>query len=330
MKVLGMGNALVDVLAVIEDDQLLQTLGLPKGSMQLIDKNRFEELTKEIKKLNASIVSGGSAANTIVGLSCTGMDCGFIGRIGNDSFGEYYKNDLLKYGVQPLLTEVEETSGVATTFISPDGERTFGTYLGAAALLEADELKKEQFEGYDYFYIEGYLVQNYDLIRRAIELAKQAGAKVVLDFASYNVVESSREFLSGIIPAQVDIVLANEEEAKAFFATDITPEEAVSRLAAMTGIAIVKAGESGSWIQGGNEKAFIPARKVKTLDTTGAGDLYAAGFLYGLIRSLSLEQSGKIGALLAEHVIQVIGPKITADQWKEIKLKMDEITNSSF
>lgn len=328
MKVLGMGNALVDVLAIINDDKKLDTLGLPKGSMQLIDEKKFIELSKEIHKLDTNIVSGGSAANTIVGLSCLEVDTGFIGRVGNDSFGKYYRDDLLKYGVEPLLSVVEETSGVATTFISQDGERTFGTYLGAAALLAPEDLTDDLFEGYDYFYIEGYLVQNYDLIRKAIMLAKKAGAKVILDFASYNVVEESRDFLLKIIPNQVDIIFANEEEAKALY-NNMKPEEAVSKLAQITDIAVVKAGSNGSWIQQGKDKILVKANDIKRVDTTGAGDLYSAGFIYGLINNLPLNTCGHIGSLLAESVIQVIGPKIEKDKWIIIKEEIAKILNKS-
>lgn len=322
MKVLGMGNALVDVLAIIDNDETLDCLNLPKGSMQLIDEERFHSLSKEINKLETSIVSGGSAANTIVGLACLGVNTGFIGRVGNDSFGDLYRKDLIQYGVTPKLSTVEETSGVATTFISKDGERTFGTYLGAAALLAPEDLNIDMFVGYDYFYIEGYLVQNYDLIRRAMKLAKEAGLKVILDFASYNVVEGSRDFLLEIIPELVDIIFANEEEAKAIYSSEITPEEAVSKLAAITEIAIVKAGCNGSWVQKGNTKILVPANPIKRIDSTGAGDLYAAGFIYGLTRNMPLDECGHIGTLLAENVIQVIGPKIEPQQWLSIKEKL--------
>lgn len=316
-KVLGMGNALVDVLAIIEDDKMLDMMNLPKGSMQLINSEEFEILTKEINKLNKTIVSGGSASNTIVGLANLGIESGFSGRIGQDFYGKYYKEDLEKYKIKSHLTEVDEASGVASTFISKDGERTFGTYLGAAALLSADELKAEEFSGYDYFYIEGYLVQNHELIRKAIMLAKEAGAKVILDLASYNVVEDNRDFLLEIIPQYTDIVFANEEEAKSLL--NMEAEEAVSIIAKMTKIAIVKVGAKGSWIQRESEKVFVPAYPVNCIDTTGAGDLYAAGFLYGLINNLSLDKSGKIGSMLASHVIQEIGAKINDSKWNEIR-----------
>ncbi|MFV0539022.1 MAG: adenosine kinase [Dysgonomonas sp.] len=315
-RVLGMGNALVDVLAIIDNDKTLELLELPKGSMQLIDDKKFEVLTKEINKLETNIVSGGSAANTIIGLAQLGIETGFLGRIGKDSYGTVFKSDLSKHNVSSHLTEADEASGVASTFISKDGERTFGTYLGTAAKLSANDLQADDFKGYKYFYIEGYLVQSHELIRKAIILAKEAGAKVILDLASYNVVEENRDFLLEIIPQYTDIVFANEEEARSLLGTD--PEEAVSILAKSTEIAIVKMGAKGSWIQQGEEKVLIPTYSVNCVDTTGAGDLYAAGFIYGLINGRSLAASGQIGTTLAARVIQYIGAKVHDDDWTEI------------
>lgn len=318
-----MGNALVDVLAIIEEDKTLELLELPKGSMQLIDEKRLKAVSSEINKLNKSIVSGGSASNTIAGLASLDIETGFLGRIGNDFYGKYYRDDLNKYNIKSHLREANEASGVATTFISKDGERTFGTYLGAAALLSAGDLKSTDFENYSYFYIEGYLVQSHELIKQAIILAKEAGAKIILDMASFNIVESNRDFLLEIIPQYVDIVFANEEEAKSMFNT--TPEKAVSLLAKDVDIAIVKVGSKGSWIQEGDEKVFIPTNRVNCIDTTGAGDLYAAGFIYGLLHNCSLSISGQIGTLLAEHVIQSIGAKIDNKKWDDIKIEIGKI-----
>ena len=311
-----MGNALVDVLALIENDSLLTQLELPKGSMQLIDAAKKEALHKAMEDKEKFLASGGSASNTITGIAKLGVNTGFIGRVGKDFFGNYYKEDLEKYNVKSLLRICNEDSGVATTFVSKDGQRTFGTYLGAAAGLTAEDLKTEDFVGYNYFYIEGYLVQNLDLIRKAVALAHENGAKVVLDMASYNVVEASKDFLLEIIPQYVDILFANEEEAKALCNTE--PEKALDIIADMVEIAIVKIGEKGSWIKRGEEKVFVPALKVDCMDTTGAGDLYASGFLYGLINSKSLKESGEIGTLLAGNVIQVMGPKMNDDKWNEL------------
>ena len=318
MKVLGMGNALVDVLALIDDDKLLEQLDLPKGSMQLIDEDRKNALSKVIESKNPYIASGGSASNTIVGLSKLGIETGFIGRVGDDTYGDYYKKDLEKSGVHShLIVNSGEASGVATAFISKDGQRTFGTFLGAASKLSVDNLREEDFIGYDYFYIEGYLVQNLDLIRGAIAMAKKHGLKVMLDMASYNVVEDSLDFLLEIIPMYVDIVFANEEEAKSLL--NLEPEQALDKLAEQVEIAIVKVGADGSWVQRGNDKQFIPAMKVNCVDTTGAGDLYASGFIYGLIKNLSLRDAGKIGTLLAGNVIQAMGPKMDDTKWNELR-----------
>ena len=316
MKILGMGNALVDVLVKINDDKVLDDMQLPKGSMQLIDSQKLITINEEINKLDKTIVSGGSAANTIVGLARLGVDTGFLGRIGKDKFGEYYKNDLENNNVKSHLTEVDEVSGIASTFISQDGQRTFGTYLGAAALLDAKDLKREDFADYDYFYIEGYLVQSHELIEQAIVMAKESGAKIILDLASYNIVEENKDFLTRIIPKYVDIIFANEEEAFSFHG--LSAEKVVSILAKDTDIAIVKTGSKGSWIQQGNDKFFIEAHSVNCVDTTGAGDLYAAGFLFGLTKNLPLKECGEIGTLLAANVIQVVGAKIEDDKWKEI------------
>lgn len=317
MKVLGMGNALVDVLALIDDDSLLEQLSLPKGSMQLIDEERKEALSRVIKDKNPHIASGGSASNTIVGLAKLGIKTGFIGRIGNDTYGNFYKNDIEKSGVNShLIVNDGEASGVATTFISKDGQRTFGTYLGAASRLGTTDLREADFAGYDYFYIEGYLVQNLELIRGAIALAKKHGLKVILDMASYNVVEESRDFLLEIIPRYVDIVFANEEEAQALL--NMGAEEAVDKLAELVEIGVVKVGADGSWVRRGDDKQFVPAMKVNCIDTTGAGDLYASGFIYELIRGTSLRKAGETGTLLAGNVIQVVGPKMDDAKWEEL------------
>ena len=317
MKVLGMGNALVDVLAKINDDNILPSLGLLRGAMTLIDKDQFLKLSKILDGMDKHVVSGGSASNTITGLAALGIETGFIGRIGKDSYGRQYKEDLQKHGIQSHLTEVEDHSGVASTFISKDGERTFGTYLGAAAMLSVDDISSEPFEGYDLFYIEGYLVQNYALIEKAVRLAKESGLTVAIDLASFNVVEANIEFLKRIIPQYVDIVFANEEEAQAL--TGLPPQEAVSAIHKMADLAIVKTGANGSWIQQGETKINVPVKKVTCVDATGAGDLFAAGFIYGLANGKNPETCARIGSITAREVIQTIGPKVPEDRWADIK-----------
>jgi sugar/nucleoside kinase (ribokinase family) len=315
-KVLGMGNALVDVLVRIQDDSLLDRFELPKGSMQLVDKERSQRLIAALSHLDYEIASGGSAANTINGLANLGITCGYIGKIHDDSFGKTFTADMTQKGIKAELMFGTQDTGVATTLISADSQRTFATYLGSAVELSAGDLKVEFFEGYDFFHIEGYLVQNHQLIETAVKLAKSSGLKVCIDMASYNVVEANLDFLRSLVTEYVDIVFANEEESKAF--TGKTPEEALEEISGICEIAVVKIGARGSLVKSHAEKVVVEAIAANAVDTTGAGDLYASGFLYGMSQGVSLEKCAKLGSLLGGNVIEVIGPKMDAERWSRI------------
>jgi len=262
-KVLGMGNALVDIMTTIESDEMLSSLGLPKGSMQLVDTEFSKRVIDKTSHLKSIIASGGSAANTIHGIARLGLKTGFIGKVGSDDFGNLFKKDLEQAGITPLLLESNTASGKAVALVSPDSERTFATFLGAAVELSAADLSSEMFKGYKYFHIEGYLVQNHELIETAVKLAKENGLKVSLDLAAYNVVEANLGFLQRIIKEYVDIVFANEEEAKAF--TGNEPEEALNQIAEMCEIAIVKVGKSGSFIKTDGKIAKVGIIKANAI-----------------------------------------------------------------
>lgn len=325
MKVLGIGNALVDVLIELENDNILQELSLPKGSMQLIDSRKLEAINRHIKQMHRVLIPGGSATNTITSLSQLGISTGMIGKINDDEIGNSYKQDLTNRGVIPQLLKGDLPSGRATTFISRDGERTFATYLGAASTLQADELKAEMFDGYDLMHIEGYLLQSHTLIERAMQLAKQAGCLVSMDMASYNIVEENLEFIQYLLEKYVDIVFANEEEAHAFYPQSLL--ESLKALARITQTAVVKLGGKGSMVMSGEEFVEVPALPVQKIDTTGAGDNYAAGFLFGLVNSYPLSTCAEIGSLLAGHVITVIGTKLDQMRWETIKKEIRTITS---
>jgi sugar/nucleoside kinase (ribokinase family) len=315
-KILGMGNALTDVLIQLGSDDLLKDLGLPRGSMQLIDQQRFIQLQKQIRLMPKHLACGGSAANTITGVSKMGVQTGFIGKIHQDDVGENYKKDLLSYGVSPVMLEDNQPSGQALVFISPDGERTFATFLGAAAAMMAEDLKPEMFRGYNLFYIEGYLVQNHELIRTAIRMAKEAGLKIAIDMASYNVVESNLDFLKELISTQVDLVFANEEESKAL--TGLEPEKALNLLSDLVETVIVKTGSKGAMGRRGGETVVVPAVSANCVDTTGAGDLFASGFLYGLANDRKLSECLRYGTIAAGKVIEFIGPKMDQKGWEAV------------
>ena len=325
MKVLGMGNVLVDILALMNNDNLLSELNLPKGSMTLIDTEMRTLIFEKTANLSKKMTTGGSASNTSLALAQMGVYTGFIGKVGSDEYGSFYIDEIEKTGVIPHFICENSFSGTAMVLISPDGERTFGTYLGAAAALTHEELETEIFKSYDCFYIEGYLVQNYTLIEYAVQMAKYHGLKIAIDLASYNVVEDNREFLKKMIADYVDIVFANEEEAHAL--TGKSPENAVLEIAEQVKIAIVKMGEKGSLICVDKEVIHIPAYKVNFIDATAAGDYYAAGFFYGLSKNGTMEQCGKIGSLLASNIVETVGTKLTDDCWTIIKNKTTEILN---
>lgn len=316
MKVIGIGNALVDIMTSINDDNFLVSQNLPKGSMQLVDKETSDKLMAAISAFDTKIASGGSAANTINGLAKMNIQTGFLGKLGHDELGKHFIKDLTDNKVTPHISYSDSLSGKAIALVSPDGERTFATFLGAAVEMTADDIKDDLFDSYNILHIEGYLLQNYELIEKAVSLAKKKGLKVSLDLASYNVVESNLDFLNKLIPNNVDILFANEEESKAFIGLE--PERAVVEIGKMVPMSIVKIGANGSLVFTNNEITKISAIKSDCIDTTGAGDLYAAGFIYGLSKNCALSDCGRIGSLLSGNVIKVIGAKMHTEMWEEI------------
>ncbi len=325
-RVLGMGNALVDVMTRLKDDNILKEFSLPKGSMQLVSKEFSNRLLAGTLGLERKQSSGGSAANTIHGLANLGIETGFVGKIGKDSIGEFFKSDLEESRITPLLFHDLEETGRSIALISTDSERTFATFLGAAVDLHEEDIDSDMYEGYNYFYIEGYLVQNRILFEKALRLAKSHNLTVALDLASYNVVGENKKFLTGMISEYVDILLANESEAESL--TGKTAEEALPELAELADIAVIKLGRKGSRIKSGNEEHEIGIIDARAVDTTGAGDLYAAGFLYGLCRDQNLKKCGELGALLGGTVTEIIGAKLSDQQWGEVKEKVKRICAS--
>ena len=326
-KMIGIGNALTDALVTLPNDELLHTFGLPKGSMTLIGDEEQQRIQECFASLDVQRATGGSAGNTMLALANLSAKPGFIGAIGDDTTGEIFAANCEKCGITPYLTTLPMQSGIAYTFISPGGERTFATYLGAAAMMGPDNLTAEMFAGYDYLYVEGYLVQNHALILRAVELAKEMGLKVCLDLASYNIVAADHAFFTRLVAEYVDVVFANEEEARAF--ANAEPAEALECLHSQCEVAVVKLGPAGSTIMRKGEKVFVEAWPVeKVIDTTAAGDFYAAGVMYGLMNDYSLTQCAQVGTILSGHVIQIVGTQLSEETWNQMKLLIAETTAS--
>jgi sugar/nucleoside kinase (ribokinase family) len=317
-SILGIGNALVDILAASKDEQLLAKYSLPKGSMQHVSEHRANEIYNDLKELGASVVTGGSAANTIAGISQLGLKTGFLGKVGNDELGDFYDADLNKLGIRSLLIRGEKGTGRAMVVISPDSERTFAVYLGAAIEMTAADINPSIFDSYDYFHVEGYLLQDHDLIETAMKTAHSKGKTVSIDLASYNVVDENIDFLRYLVKNYADVVFANSDEAKSF--TGEEPEQALSTISGLCDIAVVKIGAKGSLVKQGRTNTYhVVADEINPIDLTGAGDLYASGFLYGLSLGKDLETCAKIGTICAGEIIQVVGTKLSGDTWNNLR-----------
>ena len=317
-RITGIGNALTDVLVRLSDERVLNSLALPKGSMQLIDDSQLPEIRRVLQTMPMNRATGGSAGNTMLALANLGVAPVFIGKVGNDETGRFFADNASEKGIRPMLVQSNLPSGIAHTFITADGERTFATYLGAAGDMQADDINETMLADCDYLYIEGYLVQNHALISRAIELAKAKGAKVCLDLASYNIVAADHAFFSELLRDAIDVVFANEEEAKAFTGTNA--EEALYELGKLCEVAVVKLGKRGSAILYQGQKTFVESMAVgQVVDTTGAGDFYAAGVMYGILNGWDMVRCAKAGTLLAGHVIQVVGTTLPVEMWTYIR-----------
>lgn len=323
-RILGIGSALVDILTQIPNEQILQELNLPKGSMTYVDANDAvniaERLTKEFGSQRAS---GGSAANTMSGLAQLGVESGFLSKIGKDEMGAFFKKQMTDTHVKPLLLTSNTPSGRVSAMVTPDGERTFATCLGASIELCPDDIQPELFDGWDILYVEGYLVANPNMLRKAISTAKAQGMTIAIDLASYNVVEESRDFLLELINNYVDIVFANEKEA--FALTGMEPKAALNFIAEQCDIAVVKIGAKGALIQRGKEFVTVPPMEANVVDTTGAGDMWASGFLAGFVKGENLQKCGMMGAIVAKNIIEVVGAKMDDERWDNIHKAIVEL-----
>ena len=329
-SVIGIGNALTDMLVNLSNDEVLARYSLAKGSMSLVDGELQNEISKFVAGCPHSLSLGGSAGNTIRAMARLGTRVGFIGKVGEDGTGEFYEQALRNTGVEPFILRSEQRSGKCVSLVSKDGERTLVTHLGAATDLHSSDIDASVFEGYDCLYIEGYLVQDHDLIRSVMRSAKAHGLKVAIDLASFNVVEENRDFLNELVEEYVDILFANEDEARAFTLEE-EPVNALQQISRKCELAIVKIGTRGALIKRGDEVIHVGIMAAaKRVDTTGAGDFYAAGFLSALCEGLDLRACGTIGAIAAGKVIEVVGTTFGEEAWQDIFNLRERVRNERY
>jgi sugar/nucleoside kinase (ribokinase family) len=313
--VVGIGNAIVDIIARC-DDAFLSKRNLDKGFMRLIDSNEAAELYEEMGP--ATERSGGSVANSIAGLASLGAKCGFIGRVAADQFGGIFRHDIRSLGIAYATEPAGDGAPTARclVLVTPDGERTMNTFLGASVDLTAADIDAELISAAKVVYLEGYLFDKDEAksaFRQAAKLAKDAGAKVALSLSDPFCVDRHRDDFRALVKDGADIVFANEKEITSLYETNTFLEAADAALQDCE-MAVLTRSEAGSLIVGGGETTEIAAEPVsEVVDATGAGDLYAAGFLFGLTKGLPIADCGRLGSLAAAEAISHIGARPEAN-----------------
>ena len=315
--VIGVGSALMDII-LLESDGFLVEHSITKGGMEFVNAWRADELLAASGNA-AKLVPGGSACNTTIGL---GQLCGkamFVGTRGDDQLGETLESAIASNFVIPKLEVASTPTGRVLSVITPDAERSMLTFLGASSESDPAVFTPELFRGADMIHVEGYLLFNEKLIRAALEAAHASGVPVSLDLASFTVVEANQKLVRDLVRDYVTVLLANEDEARSYTGTS-DEGDALSILADDAECAVLKVGKRGSYIHVNGETTTVPPFGTgSAIDTTGAGDLWASGFLFGLIHGRPIEECGRIASRCGYEVCQVEGAHIPPDTWKQIK-----------
>lgn len=318
-EILGVGSPLVDQLLNVDDAFLKEHVSGAKGGMEMVEPDLIRELISKGGQL-PRCVPGGSAGNTIFALAKMGISCAMLGKLGKDAMGDLYESEFKNNGgrVEYFITTSAAPTGCCLSLVTPDAERTMRSALGASLLLEKEEIEKVDFTPFDLVYIEGYMLFSpvFDTLLRCV---KAAGCRIGFDLASFEVVGIFKEkLLNEVLPRYVDLLFANEEEAAALLGK-LPPEEMADRLSKICEVAVVKSGVLGSWAVRGTEKVQIPAFVVEhPVDTTAAGDLYAAGFIRGLAAGAPLEKCGAIGSRISSEVVKVFGSVLPPEAWDKV------------
>ncbi len=315
--VCGIGNPLIDLLLKVNDD-LIMDLNLEKGTFNPLSQNELHSMLKKINHHDIKISPGDSTANTLAGIAKLGGNVIFCGKVGNDEHGAYYEETLESSKVKSKLVKVDGVTGKCICLITPDNERTFAVHLGSCIELRKEEVFENDIKKSKYLHLTGYQLEDINLRKatfHALDIAKQNNVKISIDLADPSLIKRCLDDLKEIVKKYADIVFVNEEEAKAF--TGQENEEALTELSKFADIAIIKLGEKGSLIKDKDNVHKINSFTVNAIDTTGAGDMYAAGVLFGLSNKHPLEKCGEIGSYAASIVVQQIGARLN----KEIDIK---------
>ncbi len=313
LGIYGIGNAIMDLQIKVSEESISE-LGLDKGGMQLVDTAEQKRLVEHFHGQELIQRSGGSAANTIIALAQLDVPVAYGCVVGPDAFGSFYADEMKQLGVELHNEGAGEATGTCFILITPDAERTMNTNLGSSALFGPQHVSLEHIERADWIYIEGYLLSSDSGREAALKAAKHAkscGTKVAFTFSDAFIVNCFREPLEQIVACS-DLIFANKVESQAFTGKD-TEDEIFQALTAAAPNAVMTLHERGARAVWQGKECFVPAFETKAVDTTGAGDMFAAGFLYGIQKGLSTEQSVRVANFLASKVVAQLGARLDAD-----------------
>ena len=322
---IGVGNPIMDILAHVEESFLKQHVAGDKGGMVLVDDEDIVQLLHKIGDRSA-MVPGGAAANTTQGAQRLGLKTTFLGKIGGDITAEhYYENFVALGGDGSRFKRATLPNGRCLSMVTPDGQRTMRTHLGAAMTLHPDEVTLADFKGCRHAHIEGYLLFNPALANKVMNTARAAGCTLSLDLASFEVVNVARDWVFEQLRAGVHVVFANEDEARTLFQRDAEFDDYARELAQFGGIAAVKMGKDGAWVAHRDDlHRVFPVSVERVIDTTGAGDAWAAGFLYGFLRGKTLALAGAIGSMMGAETVQHLGASIPDVHWPRLRAHAED------
>ncbi|MBR9691168.1 adenosine kinase [Candidatus Woesearchaeota archaeon] len=309
--VIGIGNVLLDFIVEVEDG-ILAEMDVEKGRFKLIEEEKSKEILKKLEKYEVKTAPGGSAANTLAGVSVFGGSAMLLGKIGNDKHGDIYEQKTNECGVNVRLSRHDsKITGHCITFITPDAERSFATHLGASLHFRKEDVFEEEIKASKILHVEGYQLEDPELRAAtvyAMKVAKENNVKVSIDLSDPGLVDRNLKDLEMIVKEYADIVFVNEMEAEAF--TGKKNEEALHAIYDMCEIAVVKLGKEGSLIKANDMIYRIPIYESKVVNTNGAGDMYAAGVLYGIANGWDMEKAGKVGSYAAGKVVSQVGARL--------------------
>ena len=319
--VFGIGNPLIDIIAQVEDSDI-ESLGLDKGIMRLVDLDERAVILDRISSKEIIYRSGGSCPNTLVFLAALGVDCALAGTIASDEEGRAYRDHLpTNHLTSVIAIEPEGATGTSIILVTPEGERTMNTYLGVNRKFGIDDIDNSVLESAGSLYFTGYMWDTEaqkEAVLHAVSVIRSAGGRVFFDLADPFAVGRNVDEFRDLVTKSADVVFANADEARLLYDTG-SADEAASVIAEKCDLVVVKDGAAGSVVKRAGEPAvYIPARRIQAVDTTGAGDMYAAGFIYGFLNQFSDRDAGLCGSYLASRIVETFGAQFTPEDRENV------------